>query len=126
MRDDQARPSLHDHVECGLDRGFVVGVERTGRFVEDQDARVLEEHSSDRETLALAAGELVAAFADDGLVAVRQRRDEVVNVGRGRDLGELFVGCVRLGVSQIRRDGVVEEVRLLRDDPDVASQRFQR
>ena len=57
-----------------MDQRFVMGVERAGRFVEDQDARVLEQDARDRQPLALAARELVAALADDGVVAVAAGR----------------------------------------------------
>ena len=61
-----------------LDRPLGLGVERRGRLVEDQDRRVLEEHARDRQALLLAARELDAALADDGVEAVRQGGDEVV------------------------------------------------
>jgi hypothetical protein len=34
---------------------FVLGIERAGRFVEDQERRVRQERAGDREALALAA-----------------------------------------------------------------------
>ena len=64
----------HQRDERGLDQRLVVRVERAGRFVEDQDARILEQHARDRQPLALAARELVAALADDRFVARRADR----------------------------------------------------
>src|SRR3970040_2466743 len=43
VRDDQRRASLGDALELGLDRLLRAGIERRGRLIEDEDARVLEE-----------------------------------------------------------------------------------
>ncbi len=99
VRDHEARAAFHQRHERGLDRRFVGRVERAGRFVEDEDARVLEQHARDREPLALAAGELVAALADDRVVAVGQRRDEVVDV-RGARGGDHFGFASRPGARR--------------------------
>src|SRR5215472_9197778 len=60
--DDGAPP--HELVELFLDRRLDFGIERRGRFVQDQDRRVLEDDASERDALALAARELDAALAD--------------------------------------------------------------
>ena len=67
------RPT-RDAVELGLDRLFRLRIERRRRFVEDQDRRVLQQRARDRDALLLAAGQLQAALADFGFVAVGQRR----------------------------------------------------
>ncbi len=60
-------------------------VERRGRLVEHQDARVLEQRPGDAEALALAARERAAGLGQRRVVAVRQAGDEVVDVrGLGR------------------------------------------
>ncbi len=63
------------------------GVECAGGFVEQQDGRVLQHHARDRDALALAAGQLHAALAHVGVVAVAAVRvgqvgDEVVRPRR--------------------------------------------
>jgi hypothetical protein len=83
------RPA-HQVVERFLD--FLLGrrVDRRGRLVEDQDARVDEQRAGDRDALPFAAGERLAAFADQRVVAVRQAQDEFVGVRGARggdDLG---------------------------------------
>jgi hypothetical protein len=47
-----------------LDLLLGAGVERAGRLVQDQDARVLQQGARDRHALLLAARELQAALAD--------------------------------------------------------------
>ena len=69
MRDDEGGAASHADFERGLNRRFVFGVERACRFVENQDARIFEQHARDREALTLAAGKFVSALADDCVVA---------------------------------------------------------
>ena len=57
-----------------LDESFRLGVERGRRFVENENRRIDEQRARDGESLALAAGQPRAAFAEDGVVAVRQAR----------------------------------------------------
>ncbi len=58
-----------------------LAVERAGRFVQDQELRVVAERAGDRQTLALPAGEQAAAHADHIVDAGRQRLDEVPGIG---------------------------------------------
>ena len=48
-----------------------------GRFVEDEDRRVLEQRPRDRDALFFADAQLHAALADHGLQAFRQALDEL-------------------------------------------------
>src|SRR6266516_5717053 len=57
------------------------------------DHRV-RDYAGDREPLLLAAGEAVPALADDGVVAVRERRDELVQMRRPRCCFDLFLARV--------------------------------
>ena len=69
----------------------------------------------------MAAGESVAALAEDGVVTLRQRGDEVVG---GGDAGGVFdLRASGLGVTKgdVGGDGVGEEKTLLEDDTDVVA-----
>ena len=99
MRDHDRRPARHQRPERVLNERLALGVERARGLVEDQDRRVLQDRARDRDALALSAGELDAALADERVVAVRQRLDEL---GRVRELGgasHLRVGGARAGRS---------------------------
>ena len=87
--DGDRRPAPDQVVERLLDLPLGLGVDRRGRLVEDQDRRVDQECPGDRDPLPLAAGERLAALADQRVVAVGQAEDELVaprGPGRGDDL----------------------------------------
>ena len=89
-----------------------------GGLVEDHDGGVLEQHAGDGQALLLAARQPVAALADDGVVAVGQRGDDVVDArgpARGHDL---VVGGVGLGVAQVGADVSWNRCGVLGDDAD--------
>src|SRR5581483_11476320 len=71
VRDHEGGAALHHLVERHVEAGFGQRIERAGRFVEDEDRRVLEQRAGDGEALALAAGQQPAALADAGLEALR-------------------------------------------------------
>ena len=71
-------------VEGVLHGALGLGVERAGGLVEHQHPRVAQQRAGDREPLLLAAGEPVPARADDGVVAVGQRRRSGRRPGRAR------------------------------------------
>src|SRR4029079_8976746 len=62
MRDGQRRASGRNLLELRLDQLFRLGIERRGRLVEDQDARVFEDRAANRDTLLFAARKLEASF----------------------------------------------------------------
>ena len=80
VRDDERRPALPQRAQAVLDQRLALAVEARRRLVEDQDARVGEDRARDRDPLALAARELHAALADDGVVALLEPADELVAV----------------------------------------------
>ena len=62
-------------------------VERACRLVKDQDARIGDQRTGNRDALALATGQRRAALADDRVVAFGELQDEVMRAGKacGRD-----------------------------------------
>ena len=80
VRDHQRGAALGHALERVLDFLLGVAVERRGRLVEQQDRRRLQDGAGDGDALLLAAGELQAALADLGLVALRRQADEAVDL----------------------------------------------
>ncbi len=94
-------------------------VQRTGRLVQDQHARVADDGAGDRQELALAQREAGAALAEDGLVALGQPADELVGADEargGHDPGERAVGRTH---ADVLGDGAGEQLHLLRHDADL-------
>jgi hypothetical protein len=63
MRDDERGAVARDFRQRALDFALGAGVERAGRFVEQQDRRVLQDGARDRDALLLAARQLQPALA---------------------------------------------------------------
>src|SRR5204862_550153 len=76
----------------------------------------------DRDALSLTARELHAALAHDGVDAVRQRLDQVVERRAADRHAQLDVGGRRTREPHVGRERVVEEIRVLRDQRDLAPQ----
>ncbi|KAG1246263.1 hypothetical protein G6F65_020780 [Rhizopus arrhizus] len=90
-------------------------VQRGSGFVADQELGFSCQGARDRNALALAARQLQAAFTDAGAVAVRQRHDEVVDVGRAGRGAHLFVRGVGASQPQVVVDRAVEQRDVLAD-----------
>ncbi len=83
----QAGAILHQLVQRFLDQQLGARVDGARRFVEDEDARVLEDHPSDGQQLAVTSAQGGAALSHLGLVSLGQALDEGVSIGHfgGRD-----------------------------------------
>lgn len=97
----------------GLDLRLVLGVGEGGGLVQDQDRRVLEDGTGDRDALALAAGQAVAALPDQRVVAVRQSADEVVGAGGLGGGGDVGIAGVGAAESDVVGDGAGEQEHVL-------------
>src|SRR5262245_32646924 len=64
MRDHDRRSSLAQVLDRALNLPLGFRIERSGRLVEQDDRRVLEQSACDGDALALAAGDLQAVLAD--------------------------------------------------------------
>src|SRR6476469_6044139 len=85
--DDQCGAARHDPPECLLDQDLAFRVQRARRLVQEQDRGVPQDRPGQCHSLALAAGQLDAALADQGLEAV------------GQGLGDLVTCAVRAAAS---------------------------
>ena len=98
-------------------------VERRGRLVEDEQVGIPEQRPRDRQPLALAAGDLHAAFADhrvEPLCARASRLSHAAACAARR--GTSASVAPGLHEQQVLADGAGEQLRLLRDEPDPRAQ----
>ena len=105
-----------------LDDALALVVERAGRLVEDQDARIGDQRAGDGDALALAARKAAAALADHGVVALRQLEDEVMRAGELRRLDHPLHRHAGIGERDVVADRAVEQHVLLQHHADLAAQ----
>ncbi len=122
MRHDYGCPVLHQPVERLLHQALRLVVERTGRFVQQQDRRVFEDGAGDSDPLALTAAQVHAALADDALVLVREAHNEVVGISGAGGGDHLVFAGVQPPVEDVLADRAAEQDRLLRHDADLLAQ----
>src|SRR3569833_4009511 len=126
MGDDERGVIGRDIAKLGQYRLLRFRIQRRGRLVEDQDARIFVYHPRDRHALLLAARELEAARTDLRLVALRQRFNDVVDVGHLRGAEHCLARGVRLRVANVVVERGVEQDRVLRHDADGGAQALLR
>ena len=115
MRDDDNRLSAGNRLEDLLNPSLSLGIERTRWLVEDDDVRLLEDHTCERETLPLAARKLNASIADDGVISPGHGEYEFVSIRGPRGGLDLVPGCPWGHPLEIGVNAVVEEEDILRD-----------
>ena len=84
----------HQVVHRLLDQHFGAGIDRTGRFVEDQHLRVGEDGAGNRQQLLLPLRDIAGLLVEHRVVTVGQCPHEVVDVGGLRGGDHFLVGCV--------------------------------
>ena len=117
MSDGDDGASVHQPAQRLADRFLEFAVERGGRLVEQKERRVLEERPRDGDALALAAGQLDAALADERAHAVRQILDKIA-ARRECRLEHIFVRGVRPAVADVLHDRAMKQRNVLRHDAD--------
>ena len=125
VRDDHAGAAAHELPQRILDQVLALAVERAGGFVQDQDARVAQERARDGDALALPAGELGAALAEQRVVALGQLHDELLGVRGACYPAQRFVAGVGPAVQDVVAHAAREQHGVLGDDADLAAQRPQ-
>src|SRR4029077_3766188 len=82
VRDDEGGPAREQDPERLLDLPLGPDVDRRRRLVENQDVRVGQQGTRDRDELTLAEGKSGAALLQLCLVAVLEPKDEIVRADR--------------------------------------------
>src|SRR5205814_7605449 len=97
-------------------------VERARRLIEDEDRRVLEQGAGYSDALLLAARQFEPPLADHRFIFLGKDGDEPVDRRAARGRLDLGLRCTLAAVADIVADAVVEQHRVLRDDPDRRAQ----
>ena len=122
MRDHDQRAAAAQSRQRLGDDVLVLGVQRGGRLVHQQDGSILEQRAGDGDALALAARQARAAFADRSVHALRQARDDLRHAGLARGLHEFGLGGVGLADADVVGDAAREQIAVLEDLAELAGQ----
>ena len=123
--DDQRGAALLHVVERALNLVLGGAVDGAGGVVQDQDARVLQERARQGDALPLAAGQRHPALADDRVVAVPKRLDEVVSRGRPRRGFQVGAAGAGAGEGDVVGHRQGEQKYVLFDGGDLRAQAGQ-
>ena len=115
MRDDEDGASLHEFVHTLLYEFFSAGVDRTRRFVENEDGRIGNCGTRDCDKLALTLREVFAVACEHRIVAVGQVADEIVRICEFCGVFDFLVGCVEFAEPDIVGNRPRKEVRILQN-----------
>ena len=120
--DDEGGPADHQFIQRVLHQALAFRIQGGGRFVQDQNAGVLQNGPGDGDALALTAGKLAAALADLGFVAVRQLQDEVMGIGRLGRRHHFLPGRIQAPVKDVFKNGRAEQDGVLRHHRQLLAQ----
>src|SRR4051812_29465222 len=105
MRYNKSGPSLHQFLERRHNQLFGFGIQRAGRFIENEDWSVLQQRSRNGQPLSFSAGQCGTALADDRVIAAWQSLDKAVGAGCVRGAFNLFPRRGRPPKSDVVSDG---------------------
>src|SRR5205085_4818568 len=124
--DDERGSAREQESECALDLPLRPDVDRRRRLVEDEDPRVGEQRTRERDELALAEREARAALLQLRLVPVLEAEDELVRTNGLRGADDVL-GCgIGTRERDVLGDSAGEEESFLRDDSELVAQRLLR
>src|SRR5215472_8450185 len=118
VRDDQQAAPGAEGVDGAQDPALRLRVQVGGRLVQDQDRRLAQEHAGNRQALALAAAELQAVLAHQGVQPVRQASREVGKLRSLARVEDSVVVRAAVGEQQVVAERAVEQVDALRHDAE--------
>ena len=102
------------------------GIDRRGGLIEDEQRGLGQERAGDGDELALAGGDCAAVLVDDGVVAIGQRVNETVHIGRLCRRNDFFVRRVQATVADVLHDRALEEHGVLEHHAHLGTQGMAR
>ncbi len=120
VRDHHSRPSPGDAAGSRGHAGLGGEVEIRGRLVQEQDRRIDELGTCERDELALTRREGAPPLGDRGLIAARELGDELVGTDGNCGGLDLVVARVGASIGDVVVDRAREQEALLRHVPELA------
>ena len=126
MGNDDQGLALRQTGDGLLDDRFILRVDACGSLVENDDGRILQHGAGDGDTLLFTPGQVAAAPAADGVVALIQLADEIIAPGSPGYRLDFRIGGVQTAHADVVPHRAVKEVVVLRYIGDLAVELFQR
>src|SRR6266699_4335447 len=126
MGNQQSGAPLQETSNSFLNLVLGGAVNRAGRIIQDENARVGDRGTLNRDTLALSTRERDAALPNDGLVAILKTVDKGVCLGILRGLFNSWLVCLlSQAIGDVLRDGSREKEDILLDSRDLRTKPVQ-
>ena len=109
MGDNDDCAPLFDGINARFDLFSGNGIETCRRLIEEDDRRILDEHTGNGDALLLTATELQGC----GLKAMRQLHDLIIDIGLLGSPHHIVVGGLWVAVFDVLLNGTVENVIFL-------------
>ena len=124
--DEDRGATLEQRVEAVLDLRLAAQIEVRGGLVEHEHAWAGEERARQREQLPFARRQGRAALVDEGVEALGETIDQLVQADGAAGLVDLLVGGVGTSERHVRPHRAREQERLLRHDAELPAERLER
>src|ERR1051325_7059108 len=111
---DQPRDSV-------LNLLFSIRINRCGRFIENQNARIMQDRASDADSLTFTPAESLAALTNLSIIAIRLFDDEIMRICGLRCRHDILTGRIGSGESDVFINRAAEEKRLLKHHADLGA-----
>src|ERR1044071_1378830 len=113
MSNDKGRTTLEQLIERLLDEALGPGVHAGSGFIQNEDARVCERGTRNRQQLTLSLREARAAFSQYCLIFLRQTFDERIGVSKLDGSHHFFVSRVWSSEADVFHDRGTEQECIL-------------
>ena len=120
MGDHEHGASLEEVIQSLADRPFGVRVGGGGGLVQDHDRGVGQQCPGDPDALTFPAGE--PGVVDDGVVALRQLHDALMDLGRLCCRPHLLIGGLRSAQGDVVAHAGPQQLHVLQQDRDLCVQ----
>src|SRR6478736_375040 len=122
MRDQDCRSTMQDGLEGSADFLLLGGIDRAGRGIEYEYARIGQQSTCERDALTLAAGKAKAALTHERVIARRLLDDEIVRAGRAGSEFDVGIAGVRYAKSNVVADRAREQQGIFEHHADARAQ----
>lgn len=122
VSDHEGGPFCHQTIHALLDVLFRSRIDRTRRFIEDQDRRLGYRRSRDIKKLPLALAQVRAVALKNGVIALWKPHDKGMGRCHLRRLNNFLVGGIKPSVPDIFHNRSRKQMRILKHHGNVAAQ----